>query len=596
MDTGQWQEEGRCLIKEDEQGKFCEGELAHFTSWNLDVPAGQEDCVRVKVTDSRTGTPLSGSEVLVTADRVIYSSGIVSTGVDGTSCINIPFGIRTTVTARSFGYKDSAVQVVTGTGVAGSMCALSTCPLYEISLVASGTIPTCRTPKIDCGGVCTDPDSDDNNCGSCGVVCSSGTICDSGSCECADPMQTLCSGTCINTSNDSSNCGACGRRCSSVMRRSTCQAGSCVCPGGTPTSCSAAASFQCVDTNSDNNNCGKCGVICASGSRCVSGVCVSPWKKITHPPMSIDDLYSVSAAGTSTILTSGKSGRMLFLKNPVTAPTWDVVNPRIGMTDVKDDLMSSYVFGRGYTFFAYGADFLLVGTQGALAFPNQTWSRSMAAPGHKFVAVTGVDPSGGGTVPEVFAVADDGTIANLSGAWKQNAATHPLQAVWAQRVPSSASAVELVAGGANGHLITARYENGSLGAGTLNTSRVVKDGVNAVEITGITGVLTNTILGLNKTLFVSGVVGTGGVIMRSGDGGNTFTRVHSSAKPLRGIAMSGSEVFAVGDTATVVRGSMNGGAFQVEALSGETADLRAVFLNSEVVIVVGKQTSWRRTF
>ena len=92
----------------------------------------------------------------------------------------------------------------------------------------------------------------------------------------------------------------------------------------------------------------------------------------------------------------------------------------------------------------------------------------------------------------------------------------------------------------------------------------------AVEITGITGVLTNTILGLNKTLFVSGVVGTGGVIMRSGDGGNTFTRVHSSAKPLRGIAMSGSEVFAVGDTATVVRGSMNGGAFQVEALSGDT--------------------------
>ena len=43
----------------------------------------------------------------------------------------------------------------------------------------------------------------------------------------------------------------------------------------------------------------------------------------------------------------------------------------------------------------------------------------MAAPGHKFVAVTGVDPSGGGTVPDVFAVADDGTIANLSGAWSR---------------------------------------------------------------------------------------------------------------------------------------------------------------------------------
>ena len=68
MDTGRWQEEGRCLIKEDEQGKFCEGELAHFTSWNLDLPAAQLDCVRVKVTDSRSGTPLSGSEVILTAD------------------------------------------------------------------------------------------------------------------------------------------------------------------------------------------------------------------------------------------------------------------------------------------------------------------------------------------------------------------------------------------------------------------------------------------------------------------------------------------------------------------------------------------------
>jgi photosystem II stability/assembly factor-like uncharacterized protein len=312
--------------------------------------------------------------------------------------------------------------------------------------------------------------------------------------------------------------------------------------------------------------------------------------------MSVDDLYSVSAAGTSTILASGKSGRMLFLKNPISTPTWDVVNPRIAMTDVKDDLGSTYVFGRGYTFFAYSADSLLVGTQGALTFPNQTWSRSMAAPGHNFVAVTGVDPSGAGTIPEVFAVADDGTVVNLSGAWKQNAATHPLQAVWVQRVPSAANAVELAAGGANGHLITARYESGSLSAGTLNTSRVVKDGVNSVEITGITGMLTTTFLGLNKTLFVSGVVGTGGVIMRSTDGGNTFTRVHLSTKPLRAIAMSGNEIFAVGDAATVVHGSANGGLFQVEALSGETADLRAVYVNSEVVVVVGKQTSWRRTF
>src|SRR5688572_15253308 len=36
----------------------------------------------------------------------------------------------------------------------------------------------CDMGQVDCGGVCTDTDTDANNCGDCGVACGDGGMCD----------------------------------------------------------------------------------------------------------------------------------------------------------------------------------------------------------------------------------------------------------------------------------------------------------------------------------------------------------------------------------------------------------------------------------
>ena len=43
------------------------------------------------------------------------------------------------------------------------------------------TLPSCFAPQTDCDGVCTDLQSDPDNCGTCGDVCASG-LCDAGVC------------------------------------------------------------------------------------------------------------------------------------------------------------------------------------------------------------------------------------------------------------------------------------------------------------------------------------------------------------------------------------------------------------------------------
>lgn len=134
----------------------------------------------------------------------------------------------------------------------------------------------CLSPRVVCGGVCSDTRTDSTRCGSSCARCATGSACADGQCVpmCRSGL-TRCpvpgGDTCANLSSDQYNCGACGRRCEAGFM---CSLAACVpCAAGT-TWCDGA----CVDVSSDRNHCGACGAPCAmapAGLRvaCVAGVC-----------------------------------------------------------------------------------------------------------------------------------------------------------------------------------------------------------------------------------------------------------------------------------------------------------------------------------
>jgi sulfatase modifying factor 1 len=150
----------------------------------------------------------------------------------------------------------------------------------ELSTSVSGEIGfRCARPPCDggicvcpagaglteCGGLCVDEESDQDNCGACGNACPAGVSCRGGVCACPNGG-TACGGVCVDASSDRDSCGACGTKCDS---RSTCQGGQCVkCPGAGGTACGN----DCHDLDTEPNNCGACGVACAQGVAC-AGTC-----------------------------------------------------------------------------------------------------------------------------------------------------------------------------------------------------------------------------------------------------------------------------------------------------------------------------------
>ncbi len=82
-----------------------------------------------------------------------------------------------------------------------------------------------------CDCVLDQTSTDENNCGTCGNVCTTGKLC--------------CSSSCINTQTDENNCGTCGKKCAAGA---LCQAGSCV----VQETIDLTASLTCTD-----NGCGS---------------------------------------------------------------------------------------------------------------------------------------------------------------------------------------------------------------------------------------------------------------------------------------------------------------------------------------------------
>jgi len=131
----------------------------------------------------------------------------------------------------------------------------------------SGTI--CSPNQKCCDGSCVDVTSDPGNCGSCGHECDEGDICISGSCtkiECDPPCQegetccrTASGNKCFNLNTDKNNCGQCGKVCTGIDE--VCVDGVCSQPQCDPP-CEAGKSCcgdVCVDKLTDMQNCGYCG-------------------------------------------------------------------------------------------------------------------------------------------------------------------------------------------------------------------------------------------------------------------------------------------------------------------------------------------------
>ena len=130
----------------------------------------------------------------------------------------------------------------------------------------AGAGSECGDGRVECGGTCSNLQTDDSNCGACGIRCTSGYSCTDGRCSpLCPPGLAPCNGGCIDPGFDPSNCGACGFVCSPGQ---TCSAGRCInaCMG-------ANCNGECVDLSSDARHCGGCNLQCPPDSYCSGGLC-----------------------------------------------------------------------------------------------------------------------------------------------------------------------------------------------------------------------------------------------------------------------------------------------------------------------------------
>jgi hypothetical protein len=172
---------------------------------------------------------------------------------------------------------------------AGERCSAGKCQC--------GTGPACGPGSLCCQDACV-PESA-SNCGTCGRVCEQNEACLNHACVCPNNGNQHCAtGRCCMTAvcpqieTDNLNCGGCGVPCTQVGY--SCVGGMCtqtgctapcpagetcvgtVCKCGSNPTCGAGqqcCSGTCYDTASDNAHCGGCATSCTNGNQCMDGMC-----------------------------------------------------------------------------------------------------------------------------------------------------------------------------------------------------------------------------------------------------------------------------------------------------------------------------------
>ena len=139
----------------------------------------------------------------------------------------------------------------------------------------------CADGESVCGGVCSNPQADRDNCGTCGTQCGDGMVCAGGTCvEGCDDGRVNCAGLCVDTTEDEANCGGCGVTNPQAVCEGaeTCIDSICACAPA-----DVVCAGVCTNPQTSNQHCGatadclgaNTGTMCTATEGCLNGACVS---------------------------------------------------------------------------------------------------------------------------------------------------------------------------------------------------------------------------------------------------------------------------------------------------------------------------------
>lgn len=153
-------------------------------------------------------------------------------------------------------------------------------------------IGTCSPGYANCDGSAangceTDVDTDPNNCSACDTPCVLAHAipeCTGGNCailSCNGPYRDCdgnpANGCEVNRNTDPDNCGSCGNVCSLPNATTDCEGGTCTLTGCETgyLDCDGDPANGCeTDIETDPGNCGNCGHVCFGNDMCLNGFCV----------------------------------------------------------------------------------------------------------------------------------------------------------------------------------------------------------------------------------------------------------------------------------------------------------------------------------